>query len=186
MILLKIFITLIPIAFSGTLYDNAQNARQILALYPQVSMNFMSTCLDCTSFGKTKANACKNNKGDEISNFLRHLCWQANLTYWYGEAVAKGIGDIHEGIVINDKMSRTAELDGCIDQANNRRGRRVGKDAILGLTGLKLLNYSAVMTYIQEEILRSYSDYCLGQPKTICPKRLEVPERTKSKTIEHN
>lgn len=184
--LLKIFMTFIPIAFSGTLYDNAQNARQILALYPQVSINFMSTCLDCTAFGKKKANACKNKKSNEISNFLRHLCWQANLTYWYGESVAKGIGDIHEGIVINDKMSTSAELDGCIDQANNKRGRRVGKDAVSGLTGLKLLTYSTVITYIQEEILRSYGDYCMGQPKTLCPKRLQLPERSESKTIDHN
>jgi hypothetical protein len=155
-------------------FEDVENAREIYALYPQVSRNFISLCRDCYRWANLKAKACKSpQKTGEIENFIRHLCWQANLTYWYGQDVAKGIGDIHEGIAIKPKMTKAEELDGCIDQENNIRGRKLGKSVIQGLSGLWMVPYTSVMKYVQDEIQRSFSDYCLGQPPTNCPKSLQ-------------
>ena len=84
----------------GQFLETADNVRQIYALYPQVSKNFISISRDCLNWAEKKAKACKNpRKTGEIANFIRHLCWQANLVYWYGDDVARGIGDIHEGFI---------------------------------------------------------------------------------------
>lgn len=170
------------------LLEDAENGRQIYALYPQVSKNFASICMDCSLWAKTKSLECKNPaKQQEIENFMRHICWQANLTFWYGEEVAKGIGDIHEGIVIHPNMTPAEELDGCIDQKNNISGRKVGKRVIQGLKGLSFLTYGTVMKFTQSEILRTYSDYCTGQPPVQCPKRLQsLPHKSKSETGSRN
>ena len=58
-----------------------------------------------------------NNEGDAF----KHCMFQAELTFWFGEKIAKFIGDVHEDKPNNPDKEKFMDLH------NNAVGREIGK-----------------------------------------------------------
>ncbi len=109
---------------------------------------------DMSPDGKTSYN----NEGDAF----KHCMSQAELTYWFGDKIAKFIGDLQEkNNLANNKAKET------MDKWNNEQGRLIVKE--VGKQTLKSLNKQGKMyDKIAEEIMKKMrEDKLITNPEEV-------------------
>lgn len=114
----------------------------IKKLYTRHLNNLVEHYWNIYHFDMGENHIAYNNEGDAF----KHCMFQAELTFWLGERIAKFFGDMHEDKPDNPEKEKEMDLH------NNEKGREIGKP-YFWLIWNKLFNRQAIYDDMAESIM---------------------------------